>query len=82
MMQMAFSDSAKDDAFARWGGRCECARSSHPRIPASCGARHLRPARVNAATGTSARSGTWWEHLRERASNGPTFRGADHGART
>src|SRR6266566_2661723 len=26
---------------------------------------------VNTATGTSARSGTWWEHLRERASNGP-----------
>jgi hypothetical protein len=24
MMQVAFSDSAKDDAFTRSGGRCEC----------------------------------------------------------
>ena len=25
---------------------------------------------MNAATGTSARPGTWWDHFRERASNG------------
>jgi uncharacterized protein YegP (UPF0339 family) len=41
-----------------------------PGDTASRGTRHLRPARVNAATGTSARPGTWWDHLRERASNG------------
>ena len=27
---------------------------------------------MNTATGTSARSGTWWDHLKERASSGPT----------
>jgi hypothetical protein len=46
MMQIAFSDSAKDDAFTRPGGRCECTRSSHPLIPASRGTRHRHPARV------------------------------------
>jgi uncharacterized protein YegP (UPF0339 family)/ribosomal protein S14 len=66
-MQVAFSDSATDDAFTRSGGRCECTQSSHAVIRPH-GARH--PARVKAATPTSARPDTWWEHLRERASNG------------
>jgi uncharacterized protein YegP (UPF0339 family) len=71
MMQIAFPDSANGGAFARSGGRCECTRGSHPLIPASW--RHAPPppgAGVNTATGTSARPGTWWDHLRERASNG------------
>lgn len=33
---MAFSDSTKDDAFARSGGRCECARSSHSHSGRRC----------------------------------------------
>jgi hypothetical protein len=80
MMQVAFPDSAKDDAFTRSDGRCECTRGSRPVIPASW--RAPPGAGVNAATGTSARSGTWWDHLRKRASNGRIPRGADHGART
>jgi hypothetical protein len=70
-MQIAFPDSANGGAFTRPGGRCECTRGSHPLIPASW--RHAPPpagAGVNKATGTSARPGTWWDHLRERASNG------------
>jgi hypothetical protein len=46
--------------------------------------RHAPPppgAGVNTATGTSARPGTWWEHLRERPATARP-RGADHGART
>jgi uncharacterized protein YegP (UPF0339 family) len=70
MMQIAFSDSANGDAFTRSGGRCECTRSSHPLIPASRGTRPPPGAGVNTATGTSTRPGTWWDHLRERASNG------------
>jgi hypothetical protein len=62
------------------GWPLRCTRSSHPVIPAWWRVRHQ--ARVKAATGTSARPGTWWEHLRERASNGRIPGGADHGART
>jgi hypothetical protein len=80
MMQIAFSDSAKDDAVTQ-------SLRMHPeQSPVDLGLmRHAPPppgAGVNTATGTPARSGTWWDHLRERASNGPNPRGADHGART
>ena len=33
---MAFSDSVKDDAFKRSGGRCECTRSSHTNHTGRC----------------------------------------------
>ena len=55
---------------------------SNPVTPASCATRHLGPgAGERGVTGTSARPGICWDHLRERASNGRIPRGADHGAR-
>ena len=80
VQEMATFRKDKDDAFTRSGGRCECTRGSRLVIPASW--RAPPGAGVNAATGTSARSGTWWDHRRKRASNGRIPRGADHGART
>jgi len=33
---MAFSESVKDEAFKRSGGRCECTRSSHDNHTGRC----------------------------------------------